>query len=131
MMNITEDDEEVGTSAGVAKIVTEDEDELSLCQDGDDDTEIAITDETRLQSGMAISHGNKYILNTASASKVGQFRPFLGEVKKLKGPLMSIFLFEYRNVEVQLLRQHWMHFVRDHSTCWMLQMRRYKSGLCR
>ena len=48
-------------------------------------------------------------LNTASASKVGQFRPFLGEVKKLKGPLMSIFLFKYRNVEVQLLRQHWMH----------------------
>ena len=70
-------------------------------------------------------------INTASASKVGQFRPFLGEVKKLKGPLMSIFLFKYRNVEVQLLRQDWMHFVRDHSTCWMLQMRRYKSGLCR
>ena len=69
-------------------------------------------------------------VNTASASKVGQFRPFLGEVKKLKGPLMSIFLFKYRNVGVQLLRQHWMHFVRDHSTCWMLQMRRYKSGLC-
>ena len=57
--------------------------------------------------------------NTASASKVGQFRSFLGEVKKLKGPLMSIFLFKYRNVEVQLLRQHWMHFVRDHSTCWI------------
>ena len=36
-----------------------------------------------------------------------KFRPFLGEVKK--GPLMSIFLFKCRNVEVQLLRQHWMH----------------------
>ena len=29
-------------------------------------------------------------------------------------------IFKYRNVEVQLLRQHWMHFVRDHSTCWVL-----------
>ena len=76
-------------------------------------------------------HPKQVLLNTASASKVGKFRPFLGEVKKLKGPLMSIFLFEYRNVEVQLLRQHWMHFVRDHLTCWMLQMRRYKSGPCR
>ena len=53
--------------AGVAKIVTEDEDELSLCQDGDD-TEIAVTDETRLQSGMAISHGNKYFNNYASCA---------------------------------------------------------------
>ena len=53
------------------------------------------------------------MFNTASASKVGQFRPFLGEVKKLKGPLMSIFLFKYRNVEVQLLRQHWIHFERS------------------
>ena len=67
-------------------------------------------------------------LNTAFASKVGKFKPFLGEVKKLKGPLMGIFVFKYSNVKVQLLRQHWVHFVRDHSTCWMLQMRRYKRG---
>ena len=46
------------TSAGVAKIVTEDEDELSLCQGGNDDREIAVMDETHLQSGKAISHAN-------------------------------------------------------------------------
>lgn len=68
MLNVTEDEEEVDTSAGVAKIVTEDEDELSLYQDGDDDREIAVTDETRLQSGRAISHGNKYINNYASCA---------------------------------------------------------------
>ena len=33
----------------------------------------------------------------------------------IKGPLMSIFVFNNRNVKVQLLRRHWMHFVRDHS----------------
>ena len=38
-------------------------------------------------------------INTASASKVGQFRPFWGEVKKLKGPLMSIFLFQIQECE--------------------------------
>ena len=27
--------------------------------------------------------------------------------------LMYIFLFKYRHVKVQHLRQHWMHFVRD------------------
>ena len=67
-------------------------------------------------------------VNTASASKVGKFKPFLGEVKKLKGPLMGILVFKYSNVKVRLLRQHWMHFVRDHSARWMLQMRRYKRG---
>ena len=69
-----------------------------------------------------------FIINTASASKVGKFKPFLGEVKNLKGPLMGIFVFKYSNVKVRLLRQHWMHFVRDHSARWMLQMRRYKRG---
>ena len=67
-------------------------------------------------------------INTASASKVGKFKPFWGEVKKLKGPLMGIFVFKYSNVKVRLLRQHWIHFVRDHSARWMLQMRRYKRG---
>ena len=47
-------------------------------------------------------------INTASASKVGKFKPFLGEVKKLKGPLMGIFVFKYSNVKVRLLRQHCM-----------------------
>ena len=56
---------------------------------------------------------------------------FLGEVKKLKGLLMGILVFKYSNVKVQLLRQHWMHFVRDHSARWMVQMRPYKQGLFR
>ena len=45
------------TSAGVAKLFMEDEDELSVCQDGDDDREmhVAVTDETHLQLGKAIS----------------------------------------------------------------------------
>ena len=79
-------------------------------------------------SWLMIVHLNGSSINTASASKVGKFKPFLGEVKKLKGPLMGIFVFKYSNVKVQLLRQHWMHFVRDHSARWMLQMRRYKRG---
>ena len=74
-----------------------------------------------------MNHHNGF--NTVSASKVGKFKSFLGEVKKLKVPLMGIFVFKYSNVKVQLLRQHWMHFVRDHSArCRMLQMRRYKRG---
>ena len=45
------------TLAGVAKLFMEDEDELSVCQDGDDDREIhvAVTDETHLQLRKAIS----------------------------------------------------------------------------
>ena len=52
---------------------------------------------------------------------------FWGKQKKIKGPLMSIYLFKYRNLKVQLLRQHWVHFVRDHSACSMQQMRQCKS----
>ena len=62
--------------------------------------------------------------NTASASKVGKFKPFWGEVIKIKGPLIGIFVFKYSNVKVRLLRQHWMHFVRDHSARWIC----YKCG---
>ena len=48
--------------------------------------------------------GKEYIVfNTASASKVGKFKPILGELKKLKGPLMGIFVFKYSNVKVRPL----------------------------
>ena len=37
---------------------------------------------------------------------------FCGKQREIKGPLMSICVFKYRNLKVQLLRQHWVHFVR-------------------
>ena len=41
------------TDSAMLLNVTEDEDELSICQDGDDDREITVTDGTHLQSGKA------------------------------------------------------------------------------
>ena len=58
-------------------------------------------------------------INTASASKVGNFRPFWGEAKNNKRSADEYLSFQITNsnLKVQLLRQHWVHLVRDHSAC--------------
>ena len=42
---------------------------------------------------MSVYHTYIFCINTASASEVGQFRPFLGEVKKTKRSADEYFSF--------------------------------------